>query len=37
MGFLAKIYNVSGSNVINKKTWCWSVGGNDLTGALHDL
>ena len=20
-----------------KKTWCWFVGGNDLTGALHDL
>jgi len=19
------------------KTWCWFVGGNDLTGALHDL
>jgi len=20
-----------------KKTWCWFVGGNDLTGALHYL
>ena len=20
-----------------KKTWCWFVGGNDLTGALHNL
>ena len=20
-----------------KKTWCWFVGGNDLTGAFHDL
>jgi len=20
-----------------KKTWCWFVGGDDLTGALHDI
>ena len=26
-----------GHPACKKKTWCWFVGGNDLTGALHDL
>jgi len=35
--FLALLVWVTGSHPAYKKTGCWLVGGDDLTGAMHVL